>query len=562
MKIKSILMLTLGIITLNIYSQEDKIKKENIFIIAELTSDYLTDIDEVFTSTYSHFKINQIRPEIVISPSKNISCIIETRYENETKFGKTEQKELSKIKYYYNESGFLNKIENDEINIGNFGEEIKKENVYETNQNGISKFYKYDKDGYLINRYEIFYNNDGQIIRYDIYEGNDKIKEFTKTFEYETNNKLVKSSLVQNYENEVKIIPRRDVTFSYEGKKMVYKSKRNDFAEGTNSIRDFSKIGGVTLNDFINKKKLKITISDKSIQEIKKGILNRWEGSPIHYEFIFSNENSLNNWQEKKIFTKLYNQTTDYEFKYSIKREFITSEEFTKNKNIGETKQKIDDFIDGIYSNETIKTEENIKRFASFDVELESFCSWIKLGAGYRFAKIENYDREIVNFYKIQSYKLAEDYKLKTENKSLSNEELGFNLNELKTNFNIIVDQTIKKIEIKKRLVDLIKKNTEVQRAYDLHYPTTYKPDTKYDLYQKKVDRTYKNEDLYFIYLDYFKSKTSQDIYDDLIVNEVLSIQRKMIILVDENTNKLIKQIKNENDEKLIAKAILDFQIK
>lgn len=455
MKFKSILILSFGILTLNIYSQEDKIKKENIFIIAELTNNYLTSLDEVFTSTYSPFKINQIGPEIVISPSKNISCIIETRYENETKFGKTEQKELSKIKYYYNESGFLNKIGDDEIDIGKFGEEIKKENVFETNQNGISKFYKYDKDGYLLNRYEIFYNNNGQIIRYDIYEGNYKIKEFTKTFEYETNNKLVKSLLVQNYENEVKIIPRRDVTFSYDGKKMVYKSKRNDFAEGTNSIRDFSKIGGVTLNDFINKKKLKITISDKSIQEIKKGILNRWESSPIHYEFIFSNEISLNNWQEKKIFTKLYNQTTDYEFKYSIKREYITKENFENQKAITEIRSVLDTIVKDLKSGESVLKLENKDKFELLNVNLEKFYRWFKYSTASGFP--ETLNREIVDFYMTETINLGAEAESELLNNDLNKRDLEDILSKLKSNHLEIVNQTLLKLEIRKKELEKVK---------------------------------------------------------------------------------------------------------
>lgn len=113
----------------------------------------------------------------------------------------------------------------------------------------------------------------------------------------------------------------------------------NDFAEGTNSISDFSKISGVTLNNFINKKKLKVTISDKSIQEIKKGILQKWKNSVVDYEYKFKTGTEINNWEEKRIFNKLYNQTSEKELIYSINRKYINKEELKKENNVTETEK-------------------------------------------------------------------------------------------------------------------------------------------------------------------------------------------------------------------------------
>ena len=587
MKLKSLLLLSFVIITFNTYSQENIIKRENILIIAELTSDYFNQIEDVFPKDYvlqkEYFKYSQIRPEIVISPEKNISCIVETPIKYETKFGKIEKTELQdyETKYFYNENGFLFKIiqengvssnqnynkqnkvfENTiEISIGNYGELISKQNSYENNSNGISKIIRYNENGDVNIRFEIFYNNKGQIIKYDTFERNNIQKEKTKTFEYDTNGNLIKSSLVENYENELKTIPRRNITYSYTNNLIISKSSWNDFAEGTNSISDFSKIGGVTLNDFINKRKLKITISDKTIQEIKKGIIQKWKNSVVDYEYLFKAEPKINNWDEKKIFNKLYKQITEKEQIYSIKRKYINKEQLNSQNNLTKTREQIITFIEGIYSDETLKSDENIKKFASLNVELDKFCFWIDAGGEYIFPQNINFTKEMVLEYKNLSYKLADNLKIKITNENLKEEELSKILVNEEEQFNLIVNRILDKITIRKRFVALVNKNREVQRVYDLLYPTTYKPDKKYDLYQEKKERIYKNEDLYFIYLDLFKSITKEDILDDNISSEMLEVQKKMIQLVNENTNKLEKVISKETENRKIIKAILDYKI-
>ena len=97
MKIKSILILSFAFVTFNIYSQDNLKKKENILIISELTNDFCTEIKEIFPTVYfdkRYFEFSQVWAETVISPEKNISCIIETPYRYETKFGKTEKIEI------------------------------------------------------------------------------------------------------------------------------------------------------------------------------------------------------------------------------------------------------------------------------------------------------------------------------------------------------------------------------------------------------------------------------------------------------------------------------------
>jgi hypothetical protein len=572
MKFKSILILSFVIITSNIYSQENKTQKENIFIIADLTNDYFNLIEDVFPKDYvlekKYFKYSQILPETVISPDKNISCIIETPIEYKTKFGKIETTELSdyETKYFYNEDGFLYKIVQEngipsyqnaneenkvsenimDFSIGKFGESTQKQNSYETNSNGISKIIQYNKDGDVFRRYEIFYNSKGQIIKYDTFERNNIQKEYTKSFEYDTNSNLIKTSLVENYENEIKTIPRRNVIYNFSNNVITCKSSWNDFAEGTNSISDFSKIGGVTLNDFINKKKLKITISDKSIQEIKKGITQKWKNSVVDYEYIFHSEIKINNWEEKKIFNKLYKQTSEKELIYSIKRKYINKEELKKENKLTETREKLNDFIEGIESDEAIKTKENNMRFASFDIELEKFCFWINAGGQYIFPKNENYTKEIVLFYKNQSYKLANDYKSKIKDKTLTNDELSLNFDELKTKYKEIIDQTFYKIENRKKFADLEKKDISIDKLYILYPLSQYKKIKKESLYS--AYKTLYNE-------AFSKTEIAKDEY-----LELYKIQDKILQFEPLNTNKLEKTLKTEKDNLEIAKAILSFQ--
>ena len=572
MKFKSILILSFVIINLKIYSQEDKTRKENILIIAELTNDYFNQIEDVFPKDYvlekRYFKYSQLSPENVISPDKNISCIIETPIEYKTKFGKIETTELSdyETKYFYNENGFLfkiikengitsyqtsneeNKVSEEiiELSIGEFGELIQKQNSYQKNSIGISKIIRYDENGDVFKRFEIFYNSKGQIIKYDTFERNNIQKEFTKSFEYDNNGNLIKSSFVENYENEIKTIPRRNVIYNYSNNLINCKSMWNDFAEGTNSISDFSKIGGVTLYDFINKKKLKVTISDKNIQEIKKGILQKWKNSVVDYEYKFKTGTEINNWEEKRIFNNLHNQTTERELIYSIKRKYINKEEFKKENNITETREKLNDFIEEIKSNEAIKTEENNMRFSSFNIKLEKFCFWINAGGEYIFPENENYTKEIVLFYKNQSYKLANDYKSKIEDKTLTNDELSLNLNELKAKYKEVIDQTFYKIENRKKFADLEKKDISIDKLYILYPLSQYKKIKKESLYS--AYKTLYNE-------AFSKTEIANDEYLKLY-----KIQDKILQLEPLNTNKLEKLLKTEKDKLEIAKAILSFQ--
>ncbi|EMY3555002.1 hypothetical protein ABF190_002371, partial [Flavobacterium psychrophilum] len=290
-----------------------------------------------------------------------------------------------------------------------------------------------------------------------------------------------------------------------------------------------------------------VSVRNKTIQEIKTEIQKRWIESPVFYEFTFLKEREINNWEEKKIFNKLYNQTNEKEIIYSINRKYINKKDFEKENNISEIREKLNTFIDAIYSNQSFKNEENTKKFAAFDVDLERFCFWFNADRQYIFPDDENYTKEIVQFYKNNSRQLAKNYKAKIEDKALTNEELSLNLNEIKLNYQMIITQTLDKIKIRKRFVDLAKKNKEVEKIYDL--------------YPKRVSKTYKKEELYFTYLNLYDSVTSKDITEDTIVDEMLAIQRKMIQIVDQNTGKLERIIKKENDEKLVAKAILDFQV-
>ncbi len=564
MKIKSILILSFAFVTFNIYSQDNLKKKENILIISELTNDFCTEIKEIFPTVYfdkRYFEFSQVWAETVISPEKNISCIIETPYRYETKFGKTEKIEIkeAEIKYFYNDDGFLNQIQQNnnirghsyrkiEVNFGKYGELIKKEISYETNSNGISKIIRYNEDGNLLTRYEIFYNDKGQILKYDSFDGNDKLKKMTKTFEYDNIGKLIKSSLFENYNNDLKIIPRRNINYSYSNNNLICKSASNNFAEGTNSLSDFSKIGGVTLKNYINNnKKTRITISDKSLQEIKSDITKRWENSVLYYEFIYSKNPKINSWDEKKIYTKLYNQVAKNELLYSIERTYLNSQQLGNQNNLTEAKEKIKILLEELYSGKSIENLENKNKFELLKVNLDKFYWWFENINSDGFPTNISLTREIVKNFKDNSRQLAKKNELVLENTSLNIDDLNRIYNEIYSAHLVNVNQTLLKIENRKNFLDLDAKNKTI--------------DNVYILYPLSVYRSYKKENLYLAYVTLYNSIISKPRIDNDSANELLKIQQKMMDFESYNTSKLEKALKNITDEKLIAKAILDFQI-
>lgn len=578
MKFKLILILCFGAITLNVNSQENVVQRENILIIASITNNCFTPIDYIFPTGFTfrdEFIYSQIQPENVISPNKNISCIVETPVEYKTKFGKIETTELSnyETKFFYNEEGLLYKIIQEkgiqthdnpknlvsenitELNLGKFGELIRKETICESGSNGISKVTHYDHNGDTFMRVEIFYNSKGQITHYNSFEKDYKQKKHTEFFDYNSNGNLIKSSLFENYENDIKIIPRENIIYNHLNNKVLRKAAFNNFAKGPNSMGDFSKIGGIKLNDIINNKKLKITISDRSIQEIKKEIDKRWQNSDIEYEYIFKTEPQINNWEEKKIYHKLYNQTTERELVYLIKRKYITKEEFKKENDLIETQQKLNTFIDDIESNEILKTSENSMRFASLNVKIEDFCRWMGNHGEYSLLEDNNCSKEIVDYYKYNSYNLAKIYKAKVD-KNLSTEELNIVLNEITIEYQKIIDQTIQKIKNRKVIVDCLLKDKLIYRLYKnpkIAGSPTFASNSR-DPYEG-----FKKEDLYYTYRKLYKSITSgNDINKHL---ELYQIQEKLIYLEPLNTKKLEKTLRNEKNEVEIAKAILSFQI-
>lgn len=582
MKIKSILLFSCAIITLNIYSQEYKIQKENILIISELTNDYSQNIENVFKNDFGYqkeyFNYSKIRLETIISPDKNVSCIIEIPIEYKMKFGKLEATELTdfEIRFFYNENGFLYKIiqesgiptyqfagkENKvsesitELNIGKFGELIQKQNSYETNSNGITKIINYNENGDVVKRYEIFYNDKGQIIKYDTFTRNNLQKEYTKSFDYDVSGNLTKSLLVENYENEIKIIPRKSVTLNYFNNSVVSKFSSNDFAEGTNSISDFSKIGGVTLNDFINKKKLKITISDKSILEIKKGILQKWRNSNFEYECIFNSEPKINSWEEKKIYIKLYNQTKEKEHIASIKRKYVTIDELEKENNLTEARKKINVFIDEVESNEILKKQENSMKFTLLNVDIENFPDWFRYDGEYSRNEENNYANKIIDFYKINSDDLVQKYKEKLNNKALNLKELNLIFKEISNEFQNIINQTIEKIKNRRAIVDSLLKDKSI---FQLYKNPKISGSPTFATNSKEPYEGFKKEDLYYAYKKLYKTMILE--IDENINNELQKIQDKLIYLEPLNTKKLEKFLRNEKNETEITKSIINFQV-
>lgn len=581
MKLKSLLLLSFGVITFNIYSQQNVTKKENILIIAELSSYYFNQIEDIFPNDYvlqkEYFKYSQIRPESIISPEKNISCIVEIPIKYDTKFGKIEKTELHdyETKYFYNENGLLykiiqekgvssyqnyneqNKVIQDtiEISLGNYGELISKQNSYENNSNGISKITKYNKNGDVEVRIEIFYNPKGQIIKYDTYNENNKLKHFTKSFTYNTLGYLIKSTLIENYVNELKIIPRRDVLYNYSDKLITSKSMWNNYGQGMNSVRDFTEIS-TTLEEYINKKKPKITLRDRNIQEVKSRITKRWKNSEVDYEYLFKNEPKINNWEEKKIFNKLYKQIYEKEQIYSIKREYISKEQLNTENKLTETRDKLNTCINDIKSNKILKTNENSIRFTTLNVDVENFCDWIRYDGQYSLGKENNCSKEIVDFYKYNSSELVKKFKTKIDNKILNNEELNLEIKEILEEYQKIIDQTIEKIKNRKIIVDSLLKD---QSLYELYKNPAIAGSPTFANNSRDPYEGFKKEDLYFAYKKLYKSFVSEIDISKYI--QLQLVQDKLVYLEPLNTKILEKTLRNEQNLTEIVKIILNFKV-
>lgn len=92
-----------------------------------------------------------------------------------------------------------------ELSIGEFGELIQKQNSYEKNSNGISKIIRYNENGDVFKRFRnLLHNNQRTNNKIKYFERNNIQKEYTKSFEYDNNGNLIKSSFVENYENKLK----------------------------------------------------------------------------------------------------------------------------------------------------------------------------------------------------------------------------------------------------------------------------------------------------------------------------------------------------------------------
>ena len=319
MKRKLLFILIITITSLNLYSQKELIKTENRIIISSLTNEFWTYTDYVYPSYYQEhlFRLPQFFAEYTIAPNDKTTYIKETYFKNEKKFGKVEKTELTKfdVEYFYNSDGILKQVifNGNEINmnIGKYGELIEKQSVYETNSNGISKSIYYDKEGKLISRCQINYNNLGQIISYDIYDGNSKFKNKTREFKYDILGRLIKSTLLQNFNNKpVKSIPRERITYNYKNLILTCSFAKNSFAEGMFEFADFEKSNGLK------------TGRNKTLQEINEDVRKRWINHNIFNETKLLDDKKINYWSEKRIYNKVYGQVESKELLYTIIREY------------------------------------------------------------------------------------------------------------------------------------------------------------------------------------------------------------------------------------------------
>lgn len=319
MKKKLLISLIITIFTLNLYCQKDLIKTENRTIISSLTNEFWTYIDYIYPYYYQEhlFRLPQFFAEYTSAPNDKTTHIKETYFKNELKFGKSEKTELSKfnVEYFYNTDGILAKVifgENEiNMNIGEYGELIEKQLVYETNSNGISKSIYYDKEGKLISRCQINYNNLGQIISYDIYDGNSKYKNKTREFKYDMLGRLIKSTLLQNLNDKpVNSIPRERITYNYNNLILTCSFAKNNFAEGMFEFADFKKSSGLK------------TGKNKTLQEINEDVRKRWTNHNVFSQITLIDDKKNNYWSEKRIYNKVYGQVESKELLYTIIREY------------------------------------------------------------------------------------------------------------------------------------------------------------------------------------------------------------------------------------------------
>ena len=225
----------------------------------------------------------------------------------------------------------------------------------------------------------------------------------------------------------------------------------------------------------------------------------------------------------------------------------MNSQQLGNQNNLTEAKEKIKILLEELYSGKSIENLENKNKFELLKVNLDKFYWWFENINSDGFPTNISLTREIVKNFKDNSRQLAKKNELVLENTSLNIDDLNRIYNEIYSAHLVNVNQTLLKIENRKNFLDLDAKNKTI--------------DNVYILYPLSVYRSYKKENLYLAYVTLYNSIISKPRIDNDSANELLKIQQKMMDFESYNTSKLEKALKNITDEKLIAKAILDFQI-
>lgn len=319
MKKKILVTFIIALTTINIYSQKDLIETENRIIISSITNEFWTSNNYVYPFVYTEYTytLPQFFAQYTVAPNDKTTYIKETYFKSEMKFGKVERTELPdlEVEYFYNSEGILKQVNYNSkeinMNIGTYGEIIENQTVYDTNANGISKIIYYNKEGKLISRVQINYNNLGQIISYDSYLGNSEFKNYTNEYKYDPLGRVIKSTVLQNFNDKpVKSIPREAITYDYQNLILTCSYAQNEFAEGIFEYADFGFSNGY-----------KIT-RNKTVQEINQAVKKRWVDHNVFSEITLIDDKKNNYWSEKRIYRRVYGGIEPTEILYIIIREY------------------------------------------------------------------------------------------------------------------------------------------------------------------------------------------------------------------------------------------------
>lgn len=537
---QSVFIILLFVACNSVFAQKSIIERENFKIISEIINTNLSNPTELFPDFYQnqYFKYPFITSENVLSPDKSTFSIEETLFAVEMKFGKEEYTEIpnSKRTLTYNENGILEEVKTENkksiiFDFGGFGETISKFFKYEKNDFGIFSIIHYDKNGEMSSRSLIKYNEKGQIIKCEFYLKDYKIINKSIVYEYNEDEKRVKTTHYDNfYDTVVDVVPRRQLLNNYKPDFKVQRGFRNTFAIGAYELADFTTSDG-------------FDIRNKTKQEVLDDINKKWIETPIFYVRRDYLNNLSDKWEIEIVFETLYNKTSEMKKLFILKRKYFSKEKTEVENKITKGRENIEKNLKTLYNGQNFGYIQRKEEFENLGVKLDKFSWWFQNTNSSGFPINYPFTKEIVKFYKNSVRQLATENLKTLENENLSYSELETLFSKIQNDFTDIVTLTLDKIKDRKKMMELEKNNSRIEKLYVENPLSSY--------------RSYKKKHLYLAYLKIQEIVISKKNFEAVSLEEILKLQDKMINLSSQNTRDLERKLKKEENIIVIINTII-----